>query len=96
MKAEEPERLLAVRLRPGAGRERVAGEKDGELRVEVCAAAVAGKANRALIKLLARRLRIPQNRIEIVRGLTSRRKLLRIEGMSPQAIRVALLPPTGR
>ncbi len=55
-------------------------EKAGdELVVRVKARAVDGKANEAVIKLIAEYFDMPKTRVKIIRGLTSRRKTIEIE-----------------
>jgi uncharacterized protein (TIGR00251 family) len=74
-----------VRLTPKASRERIEGvapEADGGavLKVSVTAVPEDGKANAALVKLLAKAWRIPKSSIDIVQGATDRRKVLLISG----------------
>ena len=76
---------VAVRLTPGAAADRIQGtviEADGTLALKcaVGAAAVEGKANDALIKLLAKSWRLPRSSIALVRGQRDRRKLLHLAG----------------
>lgn len=76
---------LRVRLQPGARSERVMGlveEVGGEsaLKVSVTAPAEKGRANDALIRLLARHLRLPPSAFSLVLGATDRRKLVAISG----------------
>jgi uncharacterized protein (TIGR00251 family) len=52
------------------------------LAVRVSAPPEAGKANAAVIKILARRWRIPQGDLAVVRGASARRKVLQIRGSS--------------
>jgi uncharacterized protein YggU (UPF0235/DUF167 family) len=59
------------------------------LKVRVRAAASEGEANAALIRLLARTIRVPTGAITLVAGATSRSKRLRIAGAGP-AITAAL------
>lgn len=73
-----PGTLLDVRVTPGATRERIVEGADGALAIHVTAPPSDGKANAAVIKLLAKALGVPKSRIELVRGATSRSKLLRI------------------
>jgi len=80
---------VAVRLTPKASRDRVEGgqaEADGGmvLKVSVTAVPEDGKANAALIKLLAKQWRLPKSSIEIVHGATDRRKTLFIGGDAGQ------------
>ena len=76
---------VAVRVTPRAAGEGVRGvaiEADGgaRLAVRVAAAAEGGRANAALVKLLAKRWRVPASAITVVGGATARRKVLHIAG----------------
>jgi uncharacterized protein len=53
-----------------------------ELRIKVTAPPVDSAANEALVRFLAAQLDVPRNRIELLRGHTSRHKQLKIYGMS--------------
>lgn len=76
--------IIAVRMTPKASTDRV-GEKrvmpDGEeaLTVYVTAPPDNGKANEAMICVLAEHFNVPKSRLTIVRGMTNRNKLVRIE-----------------
>jgi uncharacterized protein YggU (UPF0235/DUF167 family) len=78
---------IAVRLIPRARAEEVGGERNGALLVRVTAAPVDGRANAALCRVLARRLGVGMRSVSVVRGTTSREKLVRIDGMSIQKAR---------
>jgi uncharacterized protein (TIGR00251 family) len=82
---------LEVRLQPRAGRDQIVGERDGRLLVRVTAPPVEGRANEALCRLLAKRLGVARGRVTVVRGERSRDKSVRIEGISPDEAREALL-----
>lgn len=76
---------LAVRLQPGAGKSAVGGPEaradGGEvLRAWVTEAPEGGKANAALIALLAKTWRLPKGAFEIVSGRTGRNKTLLVAG----------------
>ncbi|MEH7908860.1 DUF167 domain-containing protein [Rhizobium laguerreae] len=76
---------LAVRLTPNGGRDVLDGvETDGEgeafLKARVTAVPEKGRANKALILLIARFLRIPKSSVSLVSGETARKKILRIDG----------------
>ncbi len=76
---------LAVRVTPRAARERIEGtalEADGTavLRLAVTAPAEDGKANAALVRLLAKRWKLPRSAIAVLRGKHARRKLLHLTG----------------
>ena len=64
--------------------------RDGVLIARVTAPPVDGKANAALCKLIARRAGVAPSRVTIVRGETSRQKLIRVEGVDDAALREAL------
>jgi uncharacterized protein (TIGR00251 family) len=76
---------LAVRVTPRASRESIgttAADADGNLflKVMVTAAPEGGKANAAVVRLLAKTWKIPKSAIEVVSGASDRRKVLRIAG----------------
>lgn len=76
---------LAVRLTPKAstaGITGLAGEADGgvALKVAVNAPPEDGKANTALLRLLAQQLRVPRSDLAIVLGATQRHKVVHIAG----------------
>ncbi len=69
-----------VHVRPRASRSALAGVHDGVLAVRVCAPPAEGQANDAVIELLATTFGVRASAVEIVRGASSRRKLIRIRG----------------
>lgn len=79
---------LAIRLTPKAARERLGGtftDSQGArwLQASVTAPADRGKANAALIALLAKRLRVPASSILLEAGDTNRLKRLRVADCTP-------------
>jgi uncharacterized protein len=84
--------LLTVRVTPRAGRTAIAGLGDGRVLVRLAAPPVDGAANDALLALFARRLGLPRSAVTIVRGLRSREKQVRIDGLSPDLVRARLDP----
>ncbi|AUX78108.1 MULTISPECIES: DUF167 domain-containing protein [Sinorhizobium] len=90
---------LAVRLTPNGGRDAIDGLEtaaDGEehLKVRVRAVPEKGKANQALIALLAQSFGIARNRISLVSGATQRKKILRIEA-DPEVLQKRLAEIAG-
>jgi uncharacterized protein len=79
--------ILPVRAHAGARRNAILGEREGALRVAVTAPPEKGKANRAIIALLSKKLGVPKSAIELASGETSPQKRLLIVGGSEQAIR---------
>jgi uncharacterized protein (TIGR00251 family) len=76
---------VAVRLTPKASRDRVEQvvlDSAGQAAIKVSVTAVPedGKANAALLKLLAKEWKLPRSSMEIVLGATDRRKVVLISG----------------
>jgi uncharacterized protein (TIGR00251 family) len=71
--------VLNVVVTPNAPRTRSDGLHDGCLRVRLAAPPVDGKANAALQAWLAGELGLPRRDVQLLQGLTARRKQLRIE-----------------
>jgi uncharacterized protein (TIGR00251 family) len=82
--------LLRVRLTPRAGRSQIDGWDGDLLRVRVAAPPVEGKANDALLRLLAGALGVAPSRLRLVRGRTSREKVVAVEGVSGEDVRARL------
>ena len=78
---------LRVRVQPRASANQIAGTRAGALLVRVTAPPAEGRANDAVRKLIARRLRIGVKRVTVVRGEGARDKVLRVEGVSEAEIR---------
>ncbi len=76
---------VAVRVAPGAGRERIGeivAEADGGrvIKLSVTAAPERGKANEAAIRLLAKAWLVPKSSLSVVSGATARRKTIHVAG----------------
>jgi hypothetical protein len=70
-----------VKLAPSAKQNAILGWEGETLKCAVTAAPEKGKANEALIRLLAKNLHIPKTSIRVVSGETNRLKTLEIEGL---------------
>ena len=79
-----------VKVQPRARQEEIAGVRDGALRVRVRPPALAGRANQALVALLAERLRLPQSSIKIAAGERSSHKLVEVAGLDAATVRERL------
>jgi len=80
-----------IRVQPKSSRNQVDGYKEGVLRLRVTAPPEAGKANAAVVSLLAQTLGIAMNQVRIVRGHASREKLVAVESLTPEEVE-RLLP----
>ena len=78
------EARIAVRVQPGAKKEAILGFADGVLRLRVTAPPVEGRANDAVLELVARAVGVRPSHVALLRGARSRDKLLRIDGVSQQ------------
>jgi hypothetical protein len=82
---------LAIRLQPRARRDEVVGERAGAIVVRVTAPPVDGKANAALCAFVAKAAGVAPSRVQIVRGQTSRDKVVRVDGVTEDHLRASLL-----
>jgi uncharacterized protein (TIGR00251 family) len=71
-----------VKVVPGASRTRIVGPHGAGIRVQIAAAAERGRANDALVELLAETLGVSTTQVEIVAGHASPRKTVRIRGIT--------------
>jgi hypothetical protein len=78
----EPSTSLRVRVSPGARRTEVVGRHGDGWKVRVSAPPEDGRANDAVLTLLAQRLDVPRRSLEIVSGHGGRDKVVRMAGIS--------------
>ena len=76
------EARIRVRLTPRSGRDEIVGWRGEVLRVRVTAPPAEGRANAALVRLLARALGAPTSAIRVVSGARTRGKTVAIDGAS--------------
>jgi uncharacterized protein (TIGR00251 family) len=82
--------LLKVKAFPKARETRILGVRNGELVVRIQASPLKGKANKELVKFLAKMFAIPRLEIQILSGETSRHKILRLPGSALTPLEEAL------
>jgi hypothetical protein len=87
------EARIDVHLRPRGRRDQLMGMRDGILRARVTAPPVDGKANKALCRLIAKRIGIAPSKVVVIQGEKSRSKIVRVEGVSAAALELALRDP---
>ncbi|HMO13879.1 MAG TPA: DUF167 domain-containing protein [Pirellulaceae bacterium] len=73
--------LLDVKVKPNARKNELIEQADGTWVASVTASPVDGKANEAVIRLLADHFRVPKRAVTIELGASSRRKRIRIDGI---------------
>lgn len=79
---------LSIRVIPNAARASVVGwQPDGTLKVKVCAPPEGGRANEAVVELLADSLGLSRRAVRIVSGETARNKRVEVEGLDAAALK---------
>jgi hypothetical protein len=78
---------FAVRVQPRASRDEIVGEYQDGLKIRIAAPPVDGRANEALRKLSALRLKVPLSAVRIASGERSRTKRVEIRGVTVAMIR---------
>lgn len=84
--------LLSLKVQPRASRNEIGEALGAELRVKVTAPPVDRAANEAVVRLIAETLDVPRNCVELVRGQTSRHKVVRVTGITLQEVTKRLKP----
>ncbi len=82
IQARDGEVMFAVRVAPRASRNAIEGEYNGALKVRLTAPPLDNRANEALRRLLAERLKVPVSAVRIVAGEKSRTKRVSILGVT--------------
>jgi uncharacterized protein (TIGR00251 family) len=82
---------FAVRVVPRAKKNEIAGQVGEAIKVRLTAPPADGKANEALIALLAEKLGVGKSQVEIVAGATSRNKMVCVLGLTPAEVEARLL-----
>jgi len=79
-------------VHPNAARNELVGFSEGVLRVKVAAPPVKGKANKELIAFLAQKLGLSKGDLTILKGHSSRNKLISIAGLTREELTRRLSP----
>jgi uncharacterized protein (TIGR00251 family) len=90
---EMAEARIDVRLRPRGHRDELMGVVGEVLQARVTAPPVDGKANKALRRMIAKRVGVAPSRVSVVWGEKSPNKIVRVEGVSAEALEQALREP---
>jgi len=77
---------LAIRLQPRASKNEIGEAFGNELKIKVTAPPVDSAANEALVRFLAEKLDCPRASVQLVRGKTSRHKLISLQGLAPAEV----------
>ena len=82
--------ILLVKAQPGARKNEVADERNGRLLVKCTQAPEKGKANDAIIEILAKALDVRKSRISLVSGQTNSEKKFLIEDATIEEVRESI------
>jgi uncharacterized protein (TIGR00251 family) len=83
---------FAVKVQPRAKKNAIVGELGDALKVSLTAPPVEGRANDACIEFFANLLKVPRSSVSIASGEKSRRKVIRVAGLSAEELRKRLGP----
>ena len=86
LRTEADDVWLSIKLQPRASANEIGEALGNELRVKVTAPPVDSAANEALVRFLAEELDCARNRVELVRGQTSRHKIVKLRGMTAEEV----------
>jgi len=81
---------IDVKVLPRSSKDEIVGKKDGAYKIKLTAPAIEGKANKALLKLLAKKLGLPKREIRIISGERSRMKSIRINRLTLEQVKKLL------
>lgn len=87
---------LRLRVSPGAARAAVVGRHGDAWKVRVAAAPERGKANAAVLTLIADTLAVPRSAVTLVSGGGSRDKIVELAGIEPDEIERRLATAGGQ
>jgi uncharacterized protein (TIGR00251 family) len=76
--------ILSVKAQPGARRNEIRGVQDGAIKVCVTQAPEKGKANKAIIEVLAKWLGVKKSQVELISGETASQKKFLIRDIQQQ------------
>jgi uncharacterized protein (TIGR00251 family) len=87
---------VQLRVSPGANSAHIVGRHGEAWKVRVAAPAEGGRANEAVVRLLAETLSIPRKDVSLVSGLGGRDKIVRLTGLDPTQIERRLSSAAGK
>jgi uncharacterized protein (TIGR00251 family) len=87
---------LRLRVSPGATRAGVVGRHGDAWKIRVAAPAEGGRANAAVVRLLAETLALPHDAVTLVSGHGARDKTVRLTGLGPSQIERRLSAAAGK
>jgi uncharacterized protein (TIGR00251 family) len=87
---------LRLRVAPGTAHSRIVGRHGEAWKVRVAAPPEGGRANEAVVRLLAETLRVPRDAVTLVSGHGGREKIVELAGLGPSQIERRLSSVAGK
>ena len=82
---------IDVKVLPRSSKDEIVRQKDEVYKIKLTAPAIEGKGNKALLKLLAKKLGLPKREIRIISGERSRIKSIQINRLTLEQVKKLLL-----
>ena len=83
---KEEQTTIVVQVQPNASQNRVVRVEDGVWHLRIAAPPIKGKANYELIKVLSDILKVGKGNLTIEKGMTSKRKVIVIKGLTQNQV----------
>jgi hypothetical protein len=77
---------FVVKIHPRAKKNAITGEVGDALKLDLTAPPIEGRANQACIEFFANLLKVPRSSVTIASGQTSRRKAIRVAGLTAEEL----------
>jgi len=78
--------LLSLKVQPRASKNEISETVGNELKIRITAPPIDSAANEALLRFLSQKVDCPASAVRLVRGATSRHKIVAIHGLAPADI----------
>ncbi|HBY57060.1 MAG TPA: YggU family protein [Candidatus Atribacteria bacterium] len=76
--------IIKLKIIPNSSKDKIIGIHNSALKIAIAAPPVEGKANKKCISFLAKYFDIAKSKIEIISGINSKNKLIRINNINPK------------
>ena len=80
--------IIKVKVIPNSSQDKIVGFEGDVLKIKCTATPEKGKANASIVAMLAKHYKVPKSAIEVIRGKTDSRKIIRIEAKEDKIGRV--------
>jgi uncharacterized protein (TIGR00251 family) len=90
LKAHPDGTLVSLKVVPRASKNEIGEAQGNELKVKVTAPPVDSAANRAVLELIAETVGRPKSCVMLIRGETSRHKIVLVKGLTPEEVELRL------